>query len=168
MRRVGEAWREQKLRIPHEHIISGQLRSLLGTLLRHAEPVEGGPRVIVATPPEHLHEFGAIIGAFMAASHGFEPIYLGAHMPFSEIADAAEESGASLILLSIARDCEPGEVVKLIAGFESLSKSHEVWLGLPEGHELARLNLPLRTMSRYDELDVALQGWAGRAGRLTG
>ncbi|MFW2388762.1 MAG: MerR family transcriptional regulator [Polyangiales bacterium] len=167
MRRVGEAWREKKLRIPHEHIISGQLRSLLGTLLRHAEPVEGGPRVIVATPPDHLHEFGAIIGAFMAASHGFEPIYLGAHMPFSEIADAADQSGASLILLSIARDCDPAEALNLVAGFGGLSKSHDVWLGLPEGHELARMKLPLRTMYRYDDLDVALQNWTGKSGRLT-
>lgn len=156
MRRVGEAWTSRNLRISHEHIISGQLRSLLGALMRHTDPVAGAPRVIVATPPNHLHEFGAIIGAFMSASRGFEPIYLGTHMPFGDIAEAADQSGASLIILSIARDCEPGERDALVAGIGSLAKDHEVWLGLPEGHELSGLPLSARVMHHYEDLDAAL------------
>jgi len=156
MRRVGEAWNANQLRIAHEHIISGQLRSLLGTLMRHEQPASGSPRIIVATPPRHLHEFGAIIGAFMAAGRGFEPIYLGTHMPLEEIAEAAEQSGASLVLLSVARDCEPGEAHELVAGISSLAKQHEVWLGIPEQHELSQFPLPARLLHRYEDLDVAL------------
>ena len=156
MRRVGEAWKADRLRIPHEHIISGQLRSLLGTLMRHTEPSPGAPRIIVATPPNHLHEFGAIIGAFMAASRGFEPIYLGTHMPFDEISEAADQAGASKVMLSIARDCEPGELTTLIAGIESVARKHEVWLGLPDGHQLGRCELPAQLLYRYEELDALL------------
>ena len=156
MRRVGEAWNAGELRVSHEHIISGQLRSLLGTLMHHTETVPGAPRIIVATPPGHLHEFGAIIGAFMAASRGYEPIYLGTHMPFPEISEAAEQAGASLILLSIARDCEPGEVTSLIAGVESLGRKHEVWLGIPEDHPLGQCGLPAKLLYRYEDLDGLL------------
>jgi DNA-binding transcriptional MerR regulator len=156
MRRVGESWNSDRLRIAHEHIISGQLRSLLGALMRHADPVAGAPRVIVATPPDHLHEFGAIIGAFIAASRGFEPIYLGTHVPFAEIAEAADQSGSKLIILSIARDCEPGEKEALVAGIEGLAERHEVWLGLPDGHPLATGRLPARVLHHYEELDAAL------------
>jgi len=161
MRRVGEAWNENELRISHEHIISGQLRSLLGTLMRHTEPKAGAPRVIVATPPRHLHEFGAIIGAFMAASRGYEPIYLGTHMPFDEISDAADQAGASIVLLSIARDCEPGEQTGLIAGVEKVARKHEVWLGLPQGHELEGYNLPVELLARYEDLDALLTSQIG-------
>ena len=156
MRRVGEAWNSDQLRISHEHIISGQLRSLLGALMRHTDPVSGAPRVIVGTPPDHLHEFGAIIGAFMAASRGFEPIYLGTHMPFEEIAEAADQSGAGLIILSIARDCDPKERQALTAGIERLAEGREVWLGLPEGHALSTQRLSARIMHHYEELDAAL------------
>ena len=157
MRRVGELWNSDQLRISHEHVISAQLRSLLGTLMRHTEPSPGAPRIIVATPPSHLHEFGAIIGAFMAASRGYEPIYLGTHMPFDEIAVAAEDAGASTILLSIARDCPPGDLHTLVAGIESLSRRSEVWVGLPEEHELARYRLPAKVLHRYEDLDTLLQ-----------
>lgn len=157
MRRVGEAWNDGQIRISHEHIISGQLRSLLGTLMRHSEPSSGSPRIIVATPPDHLHEFGAIIGAFMAAGRGFEPIYLGAHMPFDEISNAAKDSGAALILLSIARDCEPGEIESVRGGIGALASKHEVWLGVPEEHELLDSCLPARLLHRYEDLDTALK-----------
>jgi DNA-binding transcriptional MerR regulator len=156
MRRVGELWNADKLRIAHEHIISGQLRSLLGTLMRHTEPAKGAPRIIVATPPGHLHEFGAIIGAFMAASRGYDPIYLGAHMPYDEISDAAEQSDAQFVLLSIARDCEPNEHTSLISGIESIARKHEVWLGIPENHQLAGRRLPAKMLYRYEDLDTLL------------
>ena len=157
MRRVGELWIAGQLRIAHEHIISGQLRSLLGTLMRHTEPVKGAPRIIVATPPGHFHEFGAIIGAFMAASRGYEPIYLGAHMPYDEISEAANQAQASFVLLSIARDCEPGEQTSLISGIETIARKHETWLGIPENHELAGCNLPAKFLYRYEDLDTLLK-----------
>ena len=156
MRRVGEAWNSDQLRISHEHLISGQLRSLLGTLMRHNDPVSGAPRIVVATPPRHLHEFGAIIGAYIAASRGFEPIYLGAHMPFADVAEAAEESGSELVILSVVRDCKPEEQAALDEGLRTLAKSSEVWLGLPEGHALADVELPVRIFHRYEDLDAAL------------
>ena len=156
MRRVGEAWIAGQLRISHEHVISGQLRSLLGTLMRQTETAPGAKRIIVATPPGHLHEFGAIIGAFMAASRGFEPIYLGTHMPFDEMSDAADMAGATTILLSIARDCEPGEQTSLISGIELLARKHEVWVGVPENHDLAALELPAKMLYRYEDLDQTL------------
>lgn len=156
MRRVGEAWHSGQIRISHEHIISGQLRSLLGTLLRHEEPAPGAPRIIVATPPRHLHEFGAIIGAFMAASRGYEPIYLGTHMPFEEISEAAEQANASVVLLSIARDSQPAEIQSLIAGVELIARRHEVWLGIPEEHDLAKVTLPAKVLHEYEHLDSLL------------
>ncbi|MGB5810255.1 MAG: MerR family transcriptional regulator [Polyangiales bacterium] len=156
MRRIGELWGSKDLRIAHEHIVSGQLRSLLGTLMRHAEPMPGATRVIVATPPKHLHEFGAIIGAFIAASRGYEPIYLGTNLPLEEIREAATQSGAKLILMSVARDCDPEERDALLRGFEQLSKNHEVWLGVPSGHALAEEEGPIRVLHRYEDLDQAL------------
>lgn len=156
MGRIGEAWHEGDLRIHHEHIISGQLRNILGTLIRHVEPAVGAPRVIVATPPNHLHEFGAIIGAYMAASRGFEPIYLGANMPFEEMADAATQSHAAIVLMSVARDCNGPELKSLLAGIKEISRSHELWIGIPEGHALANAEPQARLLHRYNELDEAL------------
>ncbi len=157
MRRVGRAWQDGELKIYHEHIISGQLRNLLGTLMRYAGTAPGAERLIVGTPPGHLHEFGAIIGAFMAASRGLEPIYLGADIPFEDLSDAAKESGSDVILLSVARDCRPGEQAALAQGLRGLASQHEVWLGIPKSHALASQDTAsVRLFHGYEDLDRAL------------
>jgi hypothetical protein len=92
----------------------------------------------------------------MAASRGFEPIYLGANMPFENISDAATESGSVLILLSIARGCDPHEQESLLTGLESLSGKHEVWVGIPEGHLFTGPSVLATVFHQYDELDRAL------------
>jgi len=51
---------------------------------------------------------------------------------------------------------EPGEAHELIAGISSLAKQHEVWLGIPEQHELSRFPPPARLLHRYEDLDIAL------------
>lgn len=160
MRRVGEAWNADQLRIAHEHIISGQLRSLLGTLMRHEQPPAGLRESSSRPLPVTCTSLAPSSAPSWPAGRGFEPIYLGTHMPLDEVAEAAEQSGAVLVLLSIAlsiaRDCEPGEAHQLIAGLSSLAKQHEVWLGIPEQRELSRSPLPARLFHRYEDLDVAL------------
>lgn len=156
MRHVGRAWQEGQLKTYHEHIISGQLRNLLGTLMRYTGIAPGAPRVIVSTPPGHLHEFGAIIGAFIAASRGLEPIYLGADMPFEDLSDAAQQSDSDLIVLSIARDCRADEQAAMVEGLRALASRHEVWLGIPRRHALASLDSSARLFHGYEELDQAL------------
>ena len=92
----------------------------------------------------------------MAASRGFEPVYLGANVPFENISEAATESGSALILLSIARDCDPNERADLLAGLDLLSRSHEVWLGIPEDQQLLGSSVLATAFHQYDELDRAL------------
>ena len=92
----------------------------------------------------------------MAASRGFEPIYLGADTPFENISDAADQSGSALILLSVARDCNTRERESLRAGLEALSRDHKVWVGIPEGNEYVIENASVTPFHQYDELDRAL------------
>jgi hypothetical protein len=85
----------------------------------------------------------------MAASRGFEPVYLGPNT----------ESSSALILLSIARECSLCERESLLAGFGSLSRNHEVWVGIPDGHQLMASNVPATVFHQYDELDRALMSY---------
>jgi hypothetical protein len=63
--------------------------------------------------------------------------------------------------LSVARNCEPGEQLSLVAGIEHLSRKHEVWLGIPEGHELGDTRLPAKLLYRYEDLDALMTSQIG-------
>lgn len=156
IRRVGDLWCTGDLAVAQEHIVSSQLRSLLGTLMRHVTPPIGASRIVVAAPEGHRHEFGAFVGAFIAASRGLEPIYLGADLPAEQIALATKRSGSDIVLLSVVRDCSERELADLRRDLTRLAAVSEVWLGVPEDHAVNALELPLRCFHRYEDVDAAI------------
>lgn len=98
---VGELWEEGKLRIVHEHACSTVMRGLLFSLMRLYSLTDARRAVVVATPKGEQHELGALMAAMLAAMHGWRVLYLGTDLPAEEIAYAAVDSGAELLLLSI-------------------------------------------------------------------
>ena len=71
--------------------------------MRVSAPLPGARRIILATPEKHLHELGLLAGAFLCASRGFEPVYLGAEVPLPDIELALKHTHAEVVVLS-ARD----------------------------------------------------------------
>lgn len=156
LQKVGEQWRQRQLSIAHEHLISNQLKGLLSTMLMHTPPAAGAPRLVVATPPGHLHEFGSLIGAFVAASRGMEAIYLGTDVPCAELDRVMQETGASLLLLSVVRDLQPEELAELVGSLRQLARARPTWIGAPKDHELIAALPEARFFSRFEDLDTAL------------
>ena len=109
LREVGESWSRGEVSVAHEHLVSAQVRGLLTNLLQWSVPQAGSRRVVVTTPPGHLHEFGALVGGLLCASRGFEPVYLGPNLPEADIRLAVEGSRAELLLLSVVRDVTSSE-----------------------------------------------------------
>jgi len=64
--------------------------------------------ILVATPSGHLHEIGALLAANVAAIEGWHDIYFGANLPVQEIANAARESRARAVALSVAYVTDAG------------------------------------------------------------
>jgi hypothetical protein len=58
--KIGELWRVGKMKIINEHMASLIVRSILWDMLRSVEIAKEAPRIVVATPVGHWHEFGAL------------------------------------------------------------------------------------------------------------
>jgi methanogenic corrinoid protein MtbC1 len=117
MVRVGDLWREGRLRVAHEHMASSIVRNILGDLLRGSEAAGTAPRIIVSTPAGQLHEIAALMVAATAASEGWRVIYLGPNLPAEEIAGAAEQAHARAVALSVVYPSDdprlPSEIDRL-------------------------------------------------------
>lgn len=101
MQQVGDLWRNGEVRTCQEHFASAHIRSFLGRLMVDANTDPTGPRILVATPPGHLHEIGAAMAAVMAALSGWNVIYLGPNVPCEEILFAAECKAVKVVALSL-------------------------------------------------------------------
>lgn len=156
LREVGARWQRGELSVAHEHLVSGQLRSLLGTLIRLRDAGPGAPKVLLATPPGERHEFGALVAAFVVAGREHEPVYLGSEVPWDALSMAVDRSGADLLVLSVAHDLGSPVHDTTAREVRALGERVDVWLGLPDDHPLTRLDLPVRRLHRYEDLDAAL------------
>ncbi|MCC6489053.1 MAG: cobalamin-dependent protein [Candidatus Hydrogenedentes bacterium] len=98
---VGEGWREGRLRIAHEHLASGAIRTYLSNVRLERKVPSGAPSLVCATPAGQWHELGALMAAAVAALEGWHVTYLGPNLPAEEIVTAARTVKARVVALSI-------------------------------------------------------------------
>lgn len=130
---TGSAWQAGVTRVWEEHYASATVRTIIESLaIRVTETAASvparGETVLLACPPEEYHDLGLrmLLDRFLLA--GYDAHFLGADTPVSEICDAAERLGASLVVLSASTHYHR---VRLRDTIESLQR------GLPTGARLA-------------------------------
>ncbi|HKK14638.1 MAG TPA: MerR family transcriptional regulator [Gammaproteobacteria bacterium] len=101
LQQVGRCWNDGSLRVGHEHLAAGVIRSFLGDLARTSNMSGEGPALIVTTPAGQNHELGALMAAITAGSEGWKAVYLNPNLPAGEIAAAAAATDARAVALSI-------------------------------------------------------------------
>ena len=107
---VGELWAKGEIKIVHEHLASVTVRAILQEMLRATEISQNAPRIVVATPIGHWHEFGALTSALAASESGWRVVYVGPNLPCEEIAYAVKTVDARALSLSA---CYRGDAYKL-------------------------------------------------------
>ena len=99
---IGDRWSDGSARIAHEHLLSATIRKFLHELRpMGTAAAAGAPAIVLATPPGHLHETGALMAAIVASSEGWRDVYLGPNTPIEEIANAVRLTNARAVGLSI-------------------------------------------------------------------
>lgn len=126
LQRVGELWEKGQMQPAHEHVVSTAVRQTLDWLLGRYEAPRSAPVLVASTLQGDLHEFGAMLAAVVAADVGWRVLYLGPSLPASEIAMAAERSGAAVVAVSIV-DGDMGDPERANREVAALRSS------LPEG-----------------------------------
>lgn len=164
LREVGERWHAGTLGIAAEHLASNQIRRLAQSLRQVHDLPRGAPRVMMTTPSGHQHDLGLVLASLLAIQRETEPVELGPDLPMREILEGAERTKASVVVLAVARDLNPSEK-SLAKELRALGRAHELWLGVPATHELARLAPPIRVLTSLEAFDHALEQRFGHGAR---
>ena len=130
MRLTGENWEDGSYQIAQEHMFSACVRNLLGGLVRLQRPGNVAARLLLATPPNELHEFGVLAAAMLAVEHDCQVVYLGPNLPAREILSAAEKCAPHVVVLGIMElNATPAarQDVDLLAS--GLPAATELWVG---------------------------------------
>ncbi len=109
---IGSRWRGGLLRPGYEHLASAVIRRTLSWLIECAKSSDAAPTVVVTTLAGQTHEFGALLAAATAASHGWRVVYLGTSLPAVEIAEAALRTRATAVALSLVYPADDPGIAK--------------------------------------------------------
>ena len=99
--RVAEGVQRGTLRPSHQHLTQAVLRRVLDRVAETGVTSGAGPDLVVATPPGQMQELGALLAAAAAAAEGWRVVYLGAGLPAEDIAEAAAETRARAVAVSL-------------------------------------------------------------------
>lgn len=100
LRQLGARWEEMTGSIAEEHFFGFYLRSKLGARLHHSIRHNHGPILLLACLPGDQHEIGLLLLALAAIDQRYRTIILGADMPLESLAQVAQKSASSAIVLS--------------------------------------------------------------------
>ncbi len=128
--RAGELWGDGTICAAHEHLLSVQVRRVLGWLLDTLPAPPEAPLLITTTLAGQRHEFGAMLAGFLAAEAGWRVVHLGADLPAADIGRAARQLRAVAVALSVVMPMPPAELsAELIALHAALPGRVEILVG---------------------------------------
>jgi methanogenic corrinoid protein MtbC1 len=102
---TGQAWQGGQVRIWEEHFASAVVRTIVEMLYPSVLKVKAtvpasGRSVLLACPPEEVHDLGLRMVADRFDMAGWATYYLGADTPPSELVDAARRLGVDAVVIS--------------------------------------------------------------------
>lgn len=110
MQRIGDEWEAKRLAIPHEHLASAVVLTILLESIRAVPETPGAPRLLVATPSGEQHVVGAALIAAAAALDGWSILFLGADVPAADLVLAAH--GVRAVALSLVHPRDTAHAVR--------------------------------------------------------
>jgi len=158
--KIGEMWRNGKMKIVGEHLASVVVRSILWDMLRNTDVSKAAPRIVVATPVGHWHEFGALATAVAASESGWRAVYFGPNLPAEELAYAVRRLKARALALSLCQRVKDNRLAPQLRKLRSLVGSRlPIFVGGPGADmvPIRRLNCGMVVAQDLDEFRKRLE-----------
>ena len=121
---IGMMWQTGRMKIINEHMASVIVRSILWDMLRTVETSSAAPRIVIATPTGHWHEFGALACALVASESGWQPFYFGPNLPYEEIVYAVRKVDADALTISLCHRLNHHKLILELRKMRRMIKAH--------------------------------------------
>jgi DNA-binding transcriptional MerR regulator/methylmalonyl-CoA mutase cobalamin-binding subunit len=128
---VGDGWERGQISIAQEHFASAFVRErMLSMLVTLEHGPDGGRRVLCAGIAGDRHEGGLLAFAIQLAMAGWRVGYLGADVPWTDLAAAARQQNAELICISAIVAEDRAALVRYARNLRgAASKSTDIVIG---------------------------------------
>ncbi|MEN8258840.1 MAG: cobalamin-dependent protein, partial [Thermodesulfobacteriota bacterium] len=102
---LGNGWSQGKVGIAAEHLASNtfvqKIKNLIGASQASSGLQPGSPKALCACFPGEDHTLGLVNVAYILASQGFQIVFLGSNLPFSDLGHAISQTKPTSVWLSV-------------------------------------------------------------------
>lgn len=151
LREAGNRWHRGAWSVVQERILSGVVkRQLSSALLAHLASADG-PSLVFTTLSGERHELGSLMGAVVAASRGFQCIYLGPDLPATETGLFCVRRPVDVLALSLVTQPDVNDASgQLLVLRQTIPAETEIWVAGQAAMVLAREPLPAGVVAIAD------------------
>lgn len=154
LRETGARWEAGAIRPAQEHLVSANIRSVLGGLLRTMPRASSDEPMVFATPAGERHELGLLSAAVLAAHAGHHVTYLGPDLPGADIVHAVAALKATTLVLCLTMT--DITTVRELRELRRLRPEVALWIGGADRgrvrRELGARARPLETLDQFAAL----------------
>ncbi len=100
LQKTGLLWQTGNVNPAQEHFVSNIIRRKFFTAIDAIGNNNTGSKIILYLPEDEYHEIGMLLYYYILKKNGFQPIYLGQSVPFTDIAYVQAAYNAEYILTS--------------------------------------------------------------------
>ena len=127
---VGELWHQSRITVADEHFVTQlnqKLIAVAGTL--RPAPQSNAERIVLACPPDELHDTGLRMLAQLLTSHGYDVSMLGASTPVASLVDYVRKSQPLAVGLSIASPLAIGSLATAVTALREAVGEIAIFVG---------------------------------------
>jgi DNA-binding transcriptional MerR regulator len=160
---IGQQTDAGRLSIAEEHILSAIIKETLPFQFDKKPPKNmNGPRIVFAAPEGDYHDIGIAIAFYVAGSLGANTLFLGAHMPKTELAAVCVRYRATHLVLSSTSDKKDGakdQYLKYLNFLDrNLNTKVTLWLaGRNSQKYKVLLKRPFRIIESFDAFEAEVR-----------
>ena len=126
LRQIGDLWHQGQLSVAQEHLASGYILGVVGSLVRLVQPSDARWRLVLASVEDEEHAIGLHGVAIQMAGWGIQSTILGGRTPPQAIADAIEHLNPDAVGLSITMGRSPAAAVAMLDAY-ALACGNRPW-----------------------------------------
>jgi MerR family transcriptional regulator, light-induced transcriptional regulator len=162
LRAAGDRWEKGLFSVVQEHMLTAAVRRQLTYVLDAQNRAATGPCVAFTTLSGERHEMGSLMLAVIAASRGFNAVYLGPDLPAAEVGRFCGQVSVAVVAISIVTSPEVIDAGRQLRELRAvLPPAIAIWLGgkgaaLLDPAQLPADSILVRDLADFDSRLAAL------------
>ena len=127
---VGELWHQARITVADEHFVTQLNQELIAVAARlRPGPQSNAERIVLACPPDELHDTGLRMLAQLLTSHGYDVSMLGASTPIASLVDYVRKQQPLAVGLSIASPLAIGSLASTVTALREALGEITIFVG---------------------------------------